>query len=67
LMIRDNDNPDHFYVLVTGKAPVYRIVGYIKGSDVKKRKEWRKNWGNRGEAWFVPQKELIPFTKDTEE
>ena len=60
LMVRDNDNPEHFYVLVTGKAPVYCVVGWIQGRDAMKP-EWRKDWGGRGEAWFVPHKALTPF------
>jgi hypothetical protein len=60
LLIRDNDNPEHFYVLVTGMAPTYRVVGWIKGSDAMKP-EWRKDWGGRGEAWFVPHSALTPF------
>ena len=61
LLIRDNDKPDHYYVLVTGTLPTYRIVGYILGADAMAQPAWRKNWGGRGEAWFVPQKALTPF------
>lgn len=61
LLIRDNDNPEHFYVLVTGMAPTYTVVGWIKGADAMMQPAWRKDWGGRGEAWFVPQLALTPF------
>lgn len=63
LLIRDNDKPEHYYVLVTGTLPTYRIVGYILGADAMAQPAWRKNWGGRGEAWFVPQLALTPFKR----
>lgn len=58
LIIRERDNDDHFYVLVTGSAPEFTIVGYIKGSAGKVNKDWIQTYGNRPPAYFVPQSAL---------
>jgi hypothetical protein len=60
LIIRDDDPPDHIYILVLGKMPSYRVVGFIRGVPVD-HPEWRKTYGNREEAWFVPQNALRPL------
>lgn len=57
LIIRPNDKDDSRYVLVTGRAPNYNVVGWIKGKDAKQEK-WSKTHGNRPAAFFVPHKEL---------
>jgi len=54
LMIRENDPNDRVFILVTGKAPNYRVHGWIKASDAK-RQEWKKDYGGHGEAYFVPK------------
>lgn len=35
LIVRASDNDDHYYVLVTGKAPKLKIVGWIEGGNAK--------------------------------
>lgn len=57
LIIRDDDQDDRVFVLVTGKAPNYVVRGWIKAGDAK-REEWRKNYGGHQPAYFVPQSEL---------
>jgi len=57
LIVRKNDNPEHFYFLVTGSAPDYTVHGYIIGKFAMKE-EWLADHGDRPEAWFVPQAEL---------
>lgn len=61
LIIRKTDNPEHFYVLVIGSAPTFRVVGWIKGADAMAQAAWLKDWAGRSEAWFVPQSALTPF------
>lgn len=58
LIIRNNDNPDHWYVLIICEVFTFRIAGYIKGRDAQQGRFW-KSPNNRPGAWFVPQSELI--------
>ncbi len=60
LIVRENDNPEHVYVLVTGIAPRLNVVGWIQGGDAR-RPDWWKEYGGRAGAWFVPQAELQPM------
>jgi len=53
LIIRKGDPNESIYWLVTGMAPRFKIVGWIKGKDGKKE-EWVKD----ADSWFVPQMEL---------
>jgi hypothetical protein len=57
LIIRRDDDPEKFYVLVTGIAPRYRVRGWIKGADAR-NSDWLRSHGNREEAWFVPTSQL---------
>jgi hypothetical protein len=58
LIVRKDDRDDDIFVLVTGKAPSFDVVGWISGKDAKKE-QWIQTHGNREAAWFVPQKELL--------
>lgn len=60
LIVRDNDQDDHLFILVTGEAPEYRVRGWISGSE-SKRDCWRKSPNGRPEAWFVPASALHPL------
>lgn len=53
LIVRKNDNPDHFYVLVTGIMPTYTVIGFIFGRDAQKD-IWIEDPNNKSPAWFVP-------------
>jgi hypothetical protein len=53
LIIRTDDDPTKYYILVTGAAPHYRVQGWIKGANAR-RDEWKKAPGGREMAWFVP-------------
>ena len=57
LIIRSADNPDHWYILVIDKSPVFEIVGYIKGAKARRPEYWNAPAGRPG-AWFVPQSAL---------
>jgi hypothetical protein len=60
LIVRRDDNDDHLYFLAVGKAPTFRIVGFILGKDAK-RAEWVSDYGGRPWAFFVPQSALTPI------
>lgn len=53
LIVRANDRDSDVFVLVVGRAPVYRVMGWMRGQDAK-RAEWRKEHGGRVAAYFVP-------------
>jgi|LauGreDrversion4_2_1035121.scaffolds.fasta_scaffold301304_3 hypothetical protein len=57
LIVRKDDRDDDIFVLVTGKAPKFNVVGWTFGKNAKKQ-EWMQTHGGREAAWFVPQKEL---------
>lgn len=61
LIIRPEDNPDHCYVLVTGKAPRFTVRGYRIGHAAR-RDVWQQSHGGRPPAWFVPQADLWPIS-----
>ncbi len=60
LIIRKSDNPDHKFILVTGTAPTFNVIGWIKASDGQRDEFWAKH-GNGEAAWFVPQSALTLF------
>lgn len=58
LIVRPDDDPDCYYVLVTGIAPEYRVHGYMRGHEAR-RDAWWKDYGDKQlPAWFVPQSAL---------
>lgn len=57
LIVREDDDMLDLFVLVTGVMPVYRIRGWIRAGDAMQL-EWRKDYGGRGAAWFVPAASL---------
>lgn len=63
LTVRPDAVDDHKYVLITGVAPEYRVVGWIYAKDAK-RKEWLEDKGGRGApAYWVPQANLNKFSE----
>jgi hypothetical protein len=61
LIIRERDNPDYAFVLVTGIAPSFLVHGWRFARDCR-RDEWLKDYGERGHpCWGVPQAALMPI------
>ncbi|MGD1524588.1 hypothetical protein [Vibrio harveyi] len=60
LIVRDEDLDSHFYVLVTGRAPLLKVCGWINGSDAKQEK-FKRAPNGRVPAYFVPQSALNSF------
>jgi len=57
LIIRDNDDDDRWYYLITGEPPEMMIRGCIRGRDAK-RDAWVRDPHGHRRAWFVPQEAL---------
>jgi hypothetical protein len=57
LIVREGDRDQDIFVLVTGRAPRFDVIGWIRGGDAK-RAEWSKTHGGRPPAYFVPQDAL---------
>jgi len=60
LIVRSNDKDDDIFVLVLKNEDSFKICGWIKGSDAKK-KQYIKNYGYMNPAYFVPQSDLNPM------
>jgi hypothetical protein len=66
LILRRKDRPEASYVLLCGANGVYRLVGWIKGSDGQRALYLRDpTGGEREPAFFVPQTMLTPITPET--
>lgn len=63
LFVRPADPDNRLYLLVTGRAPDFRVIGGLTGTDAKKA-DWLKNHGKGYKpAYFVPTEELISIEK----
>lgn len=62
LILRQDDNPEHYFILVTGEPPHLTVQGWIIARDGM-RGEFVTDAGvdDRPEAWFVPQWALRPL------
>lgn len=60
LILRDDDADDELFVLVTGEAPTFTVVGYTTGEHAK-HPHWLRAPKGRPPAYFVPQYELLPI------
>lgn len=60
LIIREDDNPEEFFVLVTGSCPYYQVHGFMLGEDGMREEFWADP-GNGGGAFFVPKDRLRPL------
>jgi len=61
LIVHDEDNDATVFVLVVGTAPSYRIAGWIRAIDAKKKEFWDSGDGRN--AYFVPQSSLNPWSQ----
>lgn len=57
LIVRKDDDPLKIYVHVTGRAPEFRVRGFIRGADARRDAWWQIHGGRPG-AWFVPSGDL---------
>lgn len=57
LLVRPDDKDESVFIHVTGKAPDFRIHGWLLGKDAKQEK-FLQNYGGRDLAYFVPATSL---------
>jgi hypothetical protein len=57
LIIRNDDADEKIYILVVGRAPTFRVAGWMLGRDARKP-QWLRSPGGRPPAWFVPRSKL---------
>jgi len=62
LNIRKGDRSSDNFILVTGKAPHFNVVGWIRGRHAK-RERWLHAHGGRTPAYFVPHSHLRPVRR----
>lgn len=60
LILHPSDANDDAFVLVTGLAPTFRLIGWTVGHDGKRDEYWADPAGGRP-AFFVPQAALKPI------
>ena len=60
LILYDRDPADAYFVLVTGRAPIFDVRGFIVARDGK-QDEYRSNGRLRTDGWMVPQAALSPI------
>jgi hypothetical protein len=67
LIIYPEDNPQDKVMLVTGKSPVYRLVGWLFAGEAqqvgKDHEWWLKPDNKRSPSWWVPQDKLRSFNQ----
>ena len=57
LAIKEHDQNDHVFVLLTGRIPEFTLRGWIRGKDGKKP-HWKSNINKGQDTWLVPQEAL---------
>jgi len=58
LIIKDRDPKDAIYVLVIGKLGEYRIAGWIRDKDARRKEWYTTHVENRPPAYHIPQEAL---------
>lgn len=60
LIVATHNSDARVYVLAIGRAPSFKLAGWIVGRDAK-RAEWLRSINDRPAAYFVPQAALHPM------
>lgn len=60
LLVRPRDDENCIWVLVTGSAGTYDVVGWINGTEAK-QEQWLKTPNDREPAYFIPKSALKPI------
>ena len=67
LPIYPEDEAGDRMILVTGKAPVYQIKGWMLVASARKDVFWKQPPQVKCACWWVPQSELKPIPKTSED
>jgi hypothetical protein len=59
LLVHEEDQDDHVFILVTGVPPRLRIQGWTCGREAKKKEFWTTRFS--APAFFAPQSILLPM------
>jgi hypothetical protein len=62
LLIYEKDDPEHFYYLVKGMAPNFRVCGWLRGADARQDKYLASYISKSPRIWCVPEKDLHPLS-----
>ena len=65
LRLHKKDADDSKFVLVTGRALHFKLVGWIYARDGKKDEYWGNPWKNGRPAFWVPHSDLHPMSELT--
>lgn len=60
LIVRPKDKDDRPMILVTGRAPKFKVHGWAYAGEAKQDRYWQA-YGGRDAAWFFPQAGLRPL------
>lgn len=63
LIIHDNEDDNAAFILLTGKAPNFTLVGWCYGYEGKKPEYYKDPTGYRPLAYFVPHEKLRPINE----
>lgn len=58
LILHPDDKDDEIFILVTGRAPTFEIVGWCKGGEGKQKDFWGDPTQMNRPAFFVPRSAL---------
>lgn len=58
LILYEDDNPDHVFILVTGQAPQFKIHGWCLGREGQEERFLKQITADRKPSYFVPKQWL---------
>ena len=65
LNFRPGDPVDRPYILVIGRMPRFRVVGWAWGYEIKQPQYWQADVPGCSDGWFLPQAD--PLMKDLDQ
>lgn len=62
LLVHPRDDDHDLFILVVVNGRNLEIKGWMTGSEAKDKKYWGDKFKNRRPAYWVPQRDLRPFS-----